>query len=328
MTNLDLLVKKLEGQLTKEEEIDFQKWLQESDENLQFFQKMERLRKKGKEYKVYKKINIEAAWEQIIQKQKSIQTSNTLGYFASNFSRFVPYLLPIAAVIILLIGTAALFYYLTFFSEKVYKQTSFGEKISFVLPDESKVVLNANSRLWYNKNQPRIVWLEGEAFFKVCKKPLTQEKFQVITRDLKVEVLGTAFNVNSHQEQTKVYLEKGSVKLDLQNKAIHEVVMLPGEILTYSIKDGTNYLKTKAASNVESSWKVGIQLFEKTPLHKVLNKIEDLYGISIKLKDKNLTNLEMTMGIPVEDADIALETLQSMLALKLTPIDAKTYILE
>lgn len=328
MTNIDLLHKKLEGRLTEEEDAEFQSWLQESEENFQFFRKMEVLWKEGKAYHLYQKIDIEAAWEQVLQKEKATQHSQSPALTLPKHTLFPRYRLAVAAAIALLIGTVAMFYYLDFYAKEVHIQTAFGEKISFVLPDQSEVVLNANSRLSYKKNQPRKVWLEGEAFFQISKKPLTNEKFQVITRDLEVEVLGTAFNVNSHQEQTKVYLEEGSIKLDLQDEVTTEVLLVPGEILTYSAKKGAAFKKIQLKPNLESSWKAGIQLFDRAPLSEILNKMEDIYGISIVLKNKELIGLEITMGIPVENLDIALETLENVLGLKMTQITSTNFVLE
>ena len=72
-----------------------------------------------------------------------------------------------------------------------------------LLPDGSAVTLNANSKLQYYTHSARKVWLEGEAFFEVKKIPETAEPFQVVTNDLTITVLGTTFNVNSRNEQTK-----------------------------------------------------------------------------------------------------------------------------
>ena len=55
----------------------------------------------------------------------------------------------------------------------------------------------------------------------------TQTKFEVITPDLTVEVLGTSFNVSSREEQTEVFLEEGKIRLDLGTE---EDMMQPGKL--------------------------------------------------------------------------------------------------
>ena len=65
------------------------------------------------------------------------------------------------------------------------------------------------------------------------KKPDTGSKFQVITADLIVEVLGTSFNVHSRGSQTNVYLEEGRIRVDLGHE---EKYLDPGELIEYSAK--------------------------------------------------------------------------------------------
>ena len=233
----------------------------------------------------------------------------------------------LAAMITLLCATATFFYFLNF-SEEIIIKTAYGEKKTFMLPDRSAVSLNANSSLRYNESQPRKVWLEGEAFFKVSKQPVKQDKFWVITRDLTIEVLGTAFNVNSHQEKTKVYLEEGKVKLNLKSDSVPDIVLHPGEMLTYSRKKATSYERKRTTTQLESSWKAGTQLFEKTPLSVILDKMEEIYGVNIKLRKQELENRLITMGIPVENFDIALATIEQVLGVKVIKIDHGHYYIE
>ena len=66
--HMDLLLKKLEGPLTKEEATAFQEWLLESEENAQLFKQCKLLKREGKAYQLYEKINIEVAWQNVRQK--------------------------------------------------------------------------------------------------------------------------------------------------------------------------------------------------------------------------------------------------------------------
>ena len=215
MLNPELLIGKLEGTLSAEKEADFQDWLQSSDENLRFFQKLETLKREGKSYHLYESIDVESAWQEVLRKQAQLQSP--IPALSEQGSRpfFVRYQTGlIAAMIAVLVVAVVLLNDWQMFSGELRRETGFGEKMTFVLPDQSKVILNANSSLRYHKDQPRKIWLKGEAYFQVSKKQKTKEKFWVITPDLTIEVLGTAFNVNSHQEKTRVSLEEGSIKLE------------------------------------------------------------------------------------------------------------------
>ena len=74
----------------------------------------------------------------------------------------------------------------------------------------SEVMLNAMSSVSFNKHKwddIREITLEGEAYFKVKPIPATNAKFWVQTADLKVEVLGTQFHVNTRKKKTNVVLD-------------------------------------------------------------------------------------------------------------------------
>jgi len=114
---------------------------------------------------------------------------------------------------------------------------NYGEWKTIELPDGSTVYLNANSTLqlsdnWESDNN-RQVKLDGEAFFEVAKKPVTNAKFLVTTDDLTIEVLGTQFNVNTKYKNTEVFLEEGKIKLNLEKA---NTIMQPGDFIAYSKK--------------------------------------------------------------------------------------------
>ena len=131
------------------------------------------------------------------------------------------------------IGLVSGYFYYTSSGLTTYT-TDFGEWKSVELPDGSKVDLNANSELIladWSEGVTRQVWLKGEAFFKVAKQQFSNSKFQVITDDLTIEVLGTEFNVQDRGEQTEVYLLEGRIKLDL---GITKKDLEPGDFISYS----------------------------------------------------------------------------------------------
>ncbi|MEX0275046.1 MAG: FecR domain-containing protein, partial [Flavobacteriaceae bacterium] len=90
----------------------------------------------------------------------------------------------------------ASFYY--FGKEKsslIHHKTEYGMIMDLTLPDGTSVTLNGNSRISYDKGNPRDISLEGEAYFNVKKIPSTNAKFWVTTNDLRIAVYGTQFHV-------------------------------------------------------------------------------------------------------------------------------------
>src|SRR5690606_28811338 len=83
--------------------------------------------------------------------------------------------------------------------------TQKGVRKQLVLPDGTKVWLNADSKLSYdnsmNDNDVRSVDLEGEAFFDVAKD--VDRPFLIETKEISIKVLGTVFNVKAYPDEDK-----------------------------------------------------------------------------------------------------------------------------
>jgi len=105
-----------------------------------------------------------------------------------------------------------------------------GGKWQVILPDGSKVYLNALSSLRYPvrfDNNERTVTLKGEGYFEVAHQ--AQVPFKVHAGGQIVEVLGTHFNISAYAEDRKVKttLISGSVKVSLANN--QSVLLQPGK---------------------------------------------------------------------------------------------------
>ncbi len=100
-----------------------------------------------------------------------------------------------------------------------------GEIYQVVLPDGSKVWLNAGSSLTFDSDlvnsEKRIVKLIGEGYFEVSKR---DKPFIVRTASQQVRVLGTHFNINAYSES------KGLVRTTLVEGRVN-VVTTKGEQL-------------------------------------------------------------------------------------------------
>lgn len=126
--------------------------------------------------------------------------------------------LTIAALIFCLIGGGILWS-----SQPVAVTADAGERTQVSLPDGSTVQLNGGTTLEYVRgfsslpligSSTRWVRLKGEAFFSVVEG---QRPFRVETRNARVEVLGTAFNVRARSQgdtpETHVTLTSGRVQV-------------------------------------------------------------------------------------------------------------------
>ena len=96
-----------------------------------------------------------------------------------------------------------------------------GGEFHLVLADGSEIWLNAESTLQYFVHdivKERVVYLQGEAYFKIAKNE--QRPFKIISGEHEVNVLGTEFNVNAYLGAPMIYttLIEGKVNVGVVNR--------------------------------------------------------------------------------------------------------------
>ncbi|KJD32585.1 anti-sigma factor [Tamlana nanhaiensis] len=178
--------------------------------------------------------------------------------------------LKVAAVLVVLLTSS---YFLFFNNEKAYN-TGVAQTETFTLPDDSEVILNANSTLDYNEKawkENRNLNLKGEAFFKVTKG----EKFTVNTSAGSIQVLGTQFNVKQRDNYFEVQCYEGSVSVRSANE---HVILKPGK----TFRMVNEKLVEVADFNAENpSWLQNESSFNNVPLWQVINELQNQYNLKI-----------------------------------------------
>lgn len=211
------------------------------------------------------------------------------------------------AASVIVLATAGLIYLYNTAQDSV--QTAFGELREQQLPDGSKVTLNANSTITYSKGwdrgNEREVWLKGEAFFHVAKTP-ARSRFVVHTDRFDVVVTGTQFNVVNRTDKTSIMLTEGSVTLHTPDGKLHK--MVPGDFV--EVDNQQLQKKTGREENI-LAWKDKKLIFEKTPLHTALEKIEEHYGVKITIGDANISNKPISAILPNDNLNVLLEALEA-----------------
>ena len=234
----------------------------------------------------------------------------------------------VAASILLVLGTMTWLWLQPFSTQTLVYHTAYGEWKTVTLPDGSIVKLNANSELRLSANwaegADRKVWLTGEAFFKVQKKPATGAKFRVQTKDLSVEVLGTSFNVQSRAEDTKVLLEEGKIKLDLGQK---EEMLKPGEFIAYSRQQKVLTKVEAQPREKYTSWKEGVLILKEETTATILQKMEEIYGVEMLVYNDSILAKIKTIQVPMDELSIAIPILEQTLGVRITQ-QGKRLILE
>jgi ferric-dicitrate binding protein FerR (iron transport regulator) len=217
-----------------------------------------------------------------------------------------------AAVVLLLVGLLSWLWLGG--EETVMIRTAFAEQKNIELPDGSTVKLNANSSLKFYRTwdaqATRQVWLEGEAYFEVQKKEETGQKFEVVTEDLTIQVLGTIFNVNAREASTEVFLEEGKVSLNLEEQT-NTILMEPGELLTYTKASGSS-TKKRIEDEAPASWKDGTAILTNSLLQDIIQKIHELYEVTVIVEDEAQLEREFTIFLPVDDPDTGYSMLEGL----------------
>ncbi|WP_299618441.1 FecR family protein [uncultured Tenacibaculum sp.] len=185
--------------------------------------------------------------------------------------------------------------------------TGFGEQLAVVLPDNSEVVLNSDSYLEFNKKEwekNRKLNLKGEAYFKVQKG----SKFEVITPEGTVAVLGTQFNVNQHKNFLEVHCFEGKVSVARNNK---EFILTQGDAVR---QIGNSEFENWNFSETKPTWKDFENSFKNTPLRFVVESLIKTYGATIITDNVDLEK-RFSGSFPTNDIDIALKTITTSMNL-------------
>jgi ferric-dicitrate binding protein FerR (iron transport regulator) len=221
-----------------------------------------------------------------------------------------------------LLLTSILFIYTKNRNREVAITTKYGENKTILLSDNSNIVLNAHSRVKFKKNwkanEPREVWLEGEAFFEVKhlnkneKNILPEERFLVHGKDVTIEVLGTSFNLRQRRGRTEVVLQAGKIVLTLNDNKHSRLVLNPGDLVAYSAAN-KKMVKTTTEPEKYAAWKEKKLLLNDPTVEEIAGYLEDNFGKKIVIEDSSMANRKIEGPILLNNLDNALFIMSTVL---------------
>ncbi len=216
--------------------------------------------------------------------------------------------------------------------------TKNGFKTNLILPDGSKVWLNAGSSLTYDSSYGknlREVALSGEAFFDVVKNK--DKPFIIHASKINVRVLGTEFNVRAYptDKTTEASLIRGSIEVTFKDKPSKKIILKPNEKI---VVDNDRYLKdiltnshpisqekiheipgvdvkkltyeNKTGTIIETSWVENKLIFQDESFDDLARQLERWYGVSIVFKNDRLKENRLTGSFKNETVRQALDALK------------------
>lgn len=196
-------------------------------------------------------------------------------------------------------------------------EVPYGKRSQITLYDGTKVWLNSGTIFKYPvvfSSTTRDVYIEGEAYFDVAKDK--KHPFVVSSGQLKINVLGTKFNVCAYPEDNELSatLDEGSIKA-VNTANSKDVILIPGEQLVLNRE--TNKMKLfHVNSQLYTSWKEGMLKFENAPFEELVKKMERWYDVKI-IVDKSINTKEhYTMTIKTESLREMLKVVSKTTAIK------------
>ncbi|MBC9933417.1 FecR family protein [Chitinophaga qingshengii] len=201
-----------------------------------------------------------------------------------------------------------------------YKTITTAQNIdSLHLPDGSMVYINTNSTVRYSrtfgKNNRHIKIDKGEAFFDVVKNDGLP--FTVDAPDVKVKVLGTAFNVKTAQSGVKVFVQSGKVAFKGKGSG-KEVILTPGQEASLARHGNAVDTRFYKKNNNILAWRTRCLTFDDAPLPEVAAALSDFYNVEVNISNQQLNDKKLLATFPNMPLEEVLDIMRKTLQINIT----------
>ncbi|WP_431211077.1 FecR family protein [Puia sp. P3] len=165
--------------------------------------------------------------------------------------------------------------------------TNTGNQYRLILPDGSRVWLNAESSVKFPVNfgnRERNVEITGEAYFEIA--PEARRPFMVHYNDMTVQVLGTSFDVNAYTDESAVAttLVEGAVKVV---NGGDQSLIAPGQ----QVQVNGRSMKVVSGINTDEvvAWKDEEFYFRRADIRSIMRQLARWYNIKVDYEGENIT---------------------------------------
>jgi transmembrane sensor len=198
-------------------------------------------------------------------------------------------------------------------STTVY-MTAVGEQRTVVLPDQSRMTLNTDTRVRVEfERNVRIIQLEyGEATFSVTHN--VDRPFEVHAANGMARALGTEFNVMSLANEVTVSVLSGKVQVLAPATGVaggkpQSAVVTKGEEVTYN-STGVSPIQHADAGRI-NAWRSGRVAFDNVDLQQALREFNRYGGTPIVLGDDSLASMRVSGVFRIGETDALLRALST-----------------
>ncbi|QZE14612.1 DUF4974 domain-containing protein [Halosquirtibacter laminarini] len=276
----DVIIDHIQGDHSDETSQRVMDWIDETPENMEKLKQVNLLYNLS--HDLDKRYNHNESLENIL-------TQNRLNKYLKGISLYKRLL---AACVILLIGVTSLFVVSAYLSEYTYVhiETEVGNRTHTILPDGTSVFLNSRSSIIYSCDGGiRSVILDGEGYFDVAS---TGDPFEVISKNQKVVVTGTQFNIEAYSEDPYITttLIEGSIELNIADKILK---MTPNQQVRVDSKG--RYVFNKGVQTTDcKAWIEDKMILRDQSFASICMKLERRYQIRISFNDSKLAGYKFT----------------------------------
>ncbi len=282
-----LIIKYLQKRLPEEEKDTFFLWINADEKNKKLFFEIKAIYDAS--VSAGRSRNIEESWQRLLNKKQKQSSHYGL------WKRIASY----AAVAVIAICITSIVF--VFRQDKIETASTCyigGDGLEadvVILQDGTRVSLGSKTTFYYEPDYgqtQRNVYLEGEAYFEVKKQ--NDKPFIVHINGMKVEALGTAFNVMAYPGDSlfTTTLLNGSVQLTMEHRT-QPVVLEPDQQLIYNRNNQTTQIHHVVAKDY-IAWTTGYYYFNEQSLESILHRLSYVYGITFDIKSEKLKNTEFT----------------------------------
>lgn len=279
----NLIIKYLQGTLSKGETDNFYNWVNADEANKKQFFEVKAIYDAA--FSGDHSIDIEKSWLRFLAKKQPKPL----------WRKAVSY----AAVCIIAICITSIFFISTADKPETVASCYIGgdglEADVVVLPDGTRVSLGSKTTFHYDPDygqSKRNVYLEGEAYFEVSKQK--DKPFIVHINGMTVEALGTAFNVMAYPGDSlfTTTLLDGSVRL-IAGQLSQPVVLKPNQQFVYNRNQHITQVNQVDASDY-IAWTTGYYHFSEQTLEAILHRLSYVYGITFDVQFEKLNQTTFT----------------------------------
>ena len=317
-----LLLQYLLGNADDEDRKAVELWLQESEENRQRLDRLERLWvEAGALDPSPVAVDTDRAWKHVAERidsfeqREPIKKKSTIPAFSFRI------LSSAAAMVGILFGLYLLY---TFYFKPASERKLVATNIILTdsLPDGTHVSLNRNGSLIYPEKFSgtfREVKLKGEAFFEVRHD--ASNPFIIDAGRAKIKVLGTSFSVKADPDSSiMVKVKKGKVLFFTINQSTGDtsaIILVPGTSGKLPLGATLPIMEENPVPD-DLYWADHTLDFRKTPLSEVFKLVERYYKVTIRVSDPKINRCMLSATFSNDPVEEILAVIAGSFDLKVT----------